>query len=207
MNKPMKKTLSISLMMLLTFILIGVAAAETPLATDDEAPKYSTKHCRGMRHNGPAMMDGPGHPNGHIKGIGGITLKTVMRMDLSDAQKKEVANILATHREDSRRMADQLMAAKKAFSDTVSSKKTSDESAVRQSFKQMSAIMENQVVQKTKIMAELKPILSKDQLKNLMAHHRQKSDKKTKMKRMKKQRNVNRAMMDTWINTYADVKR
>ncbi|MCD6586750.1 MAG: hypothetical protein J7K96_13415 [Desulfobacteraceae bacterium] len=203
----MKKTLSISLMILLTFILIGVAAAETPLATDDETPRYSTKHCRGMRHNGPAMMDGPGHPNGHIKGISGITLKKLMHMDLSDAKKKEVANILAAYRDDSRRMDDQLMAAKKTFFDTVSSKKSSDESAVRQSFKQMSAIMENQVVQKTKIMAELKPVLSKDQLKGLMAHHLQKSNKKAKMKQMKKQRDVNRAMMDTWIKTYADVKR
>jgi len=200
----MKKTISIYLMMMLTFILIGTTAAETPLAMDDEVPKYSNEHCQSMCHKGPAMMGGPDHPNGHIKGIAGITLKKLIRMDLSDVQKKEVANILAAYRDDSRKMDDQLMAAKKAFSDTVSPKKTSDESAIRQSFKQMSAIMENLVVQKTKIMAELKPILNKDQLKDLMAHHRQKSDKKSKMKQMKKRRNVNRAMMDTWINTYAD---
>ncbi len=203
----MKKTISISLMMMLTFILIGTTAAETPLAMDDEAPKYSNEYCQGMRHKGPAMMGGPDHPNGHIRGIGGITLKKLISMDLSDVQKKEVANILAAYRDDSHRMADQLMATKKAFSDTVSPKKTSDESAVRQSFKQMSAIMENLVVQKTKIMAELKPILSQDQLKDLMTHHRQKSNKMGKKKMMKKKLDAHRDMMDTWINTYADVKR
>ncbi|MBC2716189.1 MAG: hypothetical protein HF978_12850 [Desulfobacteraceae bacterium] len=200
----MKKTISISLIMLLTFILIGTTPAETPLGVDDEAPKYSNGHCQGMRHKGSGMSNGPEHFTGHLKGIGGITLKKLMHMDLSDGQKKDVANILAAYRDDSRKMADQLMEAKKAFFETISSKKAYDESAVRQSFKQMSAIMENLVVLKTKIMSELKPVLSKDQLKNLMAHHPKKSDKMDKMKQMKKQRNVNRAMMDTWINTYAD---
>ncbi len=200
----MKKNLSITLIMLLTFILIGVASAETPLASDDDSPKYSNEHCQGMHHKGSAMMGGPGQPNGHMKGIGGITLKMLMRMDLSDSQKKEVANILAAYRDDSRKMTDQLMEAKKTFFDTISSKKASNESAVRQSFKQMSAIMENLVVQKTKIMAELEPVLSEDQLKDLMAHHRQKSDKMGKKKKMKKKLDVNRDMMDTWINTYAD---
>jgi Spy/CpxP family protein refolding chaperone len=195
----MKKNLSISLMIFLTFILIGVASAETPSAMDDDSPEYSSGHCQGMRHKGPGILGDPENMNG----IGGITLKKLMRMDLSDDQKKEAANILAAHRDDSRKMADQLMEAQKAFSDTISSDKASDESTVRQAFRQMSALMENLVVQKTKIMVELKPILSQDQLKDLMTHHQQKSDKMGNNKKM----DAHRDMMDTWINTYADIKK
>lgn len=193
----MKRILPVALIMLMIFALTGAATAEMPYGNDDEDSGY----CRGMHHKKFSMHHGPGQ----FKGIGGITLKKLMQLDLSDAQKKNVANILAAYRDDSRKMADQLMDARKAFFDTLHSGKTDDESAVRHSFKQMSAVMENLVVQKTKIMAELKPVLTKDQLKDLMAHPMHKSDWKDKRKEMKKRLDVHRAMMDTWINTYADV--
>jgi Spy/CpxP family protein refolding chaperone len=194
----MKQIKYISIIMLMVISLISTAAAEKSCETGE----YMSGHSQGARHKGHGMMDGPGLMNRPMKGIGGITLKQLMHMDLSDTQKKGVANILLTYRDDNRNMTDQLMKAKKAFFETVSAKNGSDESAVRQSFKQMSAIMEDLVVQKTKIMADLKPILSKEQLKEIAAHKSGKSDKKDKSKKMKKHHDVHQDMMDTWINTY-----
>ncbi len=196
----MKQIKYISIIMLMVFSLISTAAAEKSCKTGE----YMSGHSQGACHKGHGMMDGPGLMNRPMKGIGGITLKQLIHMDLSDTQKKEVANILLTYRDDNRNMTDQLMKAKKAFFETISAKNGGDESAVRQSFKQMSAIMEDLVVQKTKIMADLKPTLSKEQLKEIAAHQPGKSDKKDKFKKMKEHRDVHQDMMDTWINTYAD---
>jgi Spy/CpxP family protein refolding chaperone len=202
MNHSKKQYVPISIILALTLIVISTAAAEMPFGTDDQTSEYSNGQCPGMHHKGTGMMDGPGL----AKGIGGITLKKIMRLDLSDAQKKEVANILLTYRDDSRKLSEQLVKAKKAFFETVSSKKAGDESVVRRAFQQMSATMEDLVVQKTKIMSDLKPVLNNDQFKELNEHHQKKSDKKksNKKEKFKKQHDVQQAMMDTWIKTYAD---
>jgi len=196
----MKQIKYISIIMLMVISLISTAAAEKSSDTDG----YMSGHYQGARHKGHGMLGGPGLMTGPMKGIGGITLKQLMHMDLSDTQKKEVANILLTYRDDNRNITDQLMKAKKAFFETISAKNGSNESAVRQSFKQMSTLMEDLVVQKAKIMADLKPILNKEQLKKISPHRGEKSDKKEKFKKMKKHRDVHQDMMDTWINTYAD---
>lgn len=192
----MKKITLLSLTVILTLLAAGWAAAKAPHGMHDDAGGY----CQGMDRKEDAFPAGPGLG----KGIGGITLKKLMRMDLSDAQKKKVANILAANRDDSRKMADQLAQEQQAFIEMMQSEKPHDEAAIRQSFKQMSATMENLVVQKIKIMEELKPVLEKDQLKKLTAHGMKQSDKKDKIKQMTKHRDEKRAMLDTWISTYAD---
>ncbi|MEZ4550600.1 MAG: hypothetical protein R2874_09030 [Desulfobacterales bacterium] len=50
-----------------------------------------------------------------MQGVCGIKYHRLMQLDLSDAQKTEVANLLAAHRDNSRALADQLQTAKTAF--------------------------------------------------------------------------------------------
>ncbi len=196
MNNHVRKIISVSIILMLTFAAVASGSAEKPYCTD----QGMEGHDRGMRHECRGFMEG----TEHMKGICGITLEKLILMDLSDAQKKDVANILAATRDANRQLTDQLIDAKKTFFETIHSPKAFDESAIRQSFRQKNTIAENLVVQKAKIMSELKPVLSEDQFKALMGDHSNKSDDKGPMRYMKKQRDVHRAMMDTWINTYAD---
>jgi len=208
MNLKIKKITTVSIVLMLSWVVVGLAAAEKscPMNTETGAhcrgmsPEGAGGNCRGMSPEGAACMACPGMDNG----IAGIRLKQIMSMDLTDAQKTKVANVLAAHQEESRRLADSLADARQSFFDILHSEKAGDEAAVRKAFGQMSEIMENQVVLKTKITAELKPVLSKDQLMDLMDHPSKKSGDQKPMQHMKKQGDVHREMMDTWIRTYAN---
>lgn len=196
MNLKIKKIFAVSLVLILSMVLVGAAGAQKECPMN----KKAGGHCRGMGPDGPGSMACPGMGNG----IGGIGLKQIMSMDLTDAQKTKVANLLAAHRAESRQLADSLTEARQRFFDILDSKKAGDETTVRQAFRQMSEIMEDQVVLKTKLMAELKPVLSKDQLRDLTDFSPKNSKDQKSMKQMKNKQDVHRAMMDTWIATYAD---
>jgi len=196
MNLKIKKIMAVSIVLMLSWVVVDLAVAQTPCPMNNEAGG----RCRGMGSEGGGPMGCPGF----CQGISGISLKQIMAMDLTDEQKTKVANVLAAHQEESRQLADSLAGARQTFVDVLNSEKAGDEAAVRQAFRQMSEIMENQVVVKTKIIAGLKPVLSQGQLMDLTDHPSKKSGDQKPMNHMKKQGDVQREMMDTWIRTYAD---
>jgi len=199
MNSKIKKIMAVSIVLMLTWVVVGLAGAQKSCPMNKEAGSS----CPGMKRMGQDGMDGPMDCPGFCRGMGGIRLKQIMTMGLTDDQKTKVANVLAAHREESRQLEDSLADARRSFLDTLHSDKAGDEAAVRQAFRQMSGIMENQVVLKTKIIADLKPVLTQEQLMELTDHPSEKACGQKAADPMKKG-DAHREMMDTFIRAYAD---
>lgn len=200
MNPKIKKIIAVSIILILSLGVAGLAGAQKACPMKKEAGAS----CPGMKGEGPGCMDGSMACQELCQGASGIRLKQLMTMDLTDEQKTKVANVLAAHREQSRQLEDGLAEARQSFLDILHSEKAIDETAVRQAFRKMSDIMENQMVLKTKIIAALKPVLNQDQLMELTAHPSKKSGDGENMKHSQKQPDFRREMMDTWIRAYAD---
>lgn len=200
MNPKFQKIIIVSIVLMLSLGIAGLAGAQHACPMKKEAGAA----CPAMKGEGPGCMDGAMDCPGFCRGFGGIRLKQLMAIDLTDDQKTKVANVLATHLEKSRQLEDSLADARRSLFDILHSEKAGDEAAVRQAFGQMSGILENQIVLKTKIIAKLTPVLNRKQLMELTEHPARKDADGDPMKHMKKQRNVHREMMDTWIRAYAD---
>jgi hypothetical protein len=68
-----------------------------------------------------------------------------------------------------------------------------DEEKVRQAFQQISPLLEEAIVLKAKLMAEIKPVLNPDQLALL------KQRRSEHPERMKKKMQFRECMVDTWL--------
>jgi Spy/CpxP family protein refolding chaperone len=113
-----------------------------------------------------AWAFGPPPPGGVIP-----PLDALLELDLSDSQKVEVLNIINKYREEEKELNAQLQAAREETEDVIQAEPF-DEEKVRLAFRQISPIMEDIMVLKTKIMAELKAVLNSDQL-NLLEEKRE----------------------------------
>lgn len=128
---------------------------------------------------------------GHMeKGFFG--LRTLMQLDLTDTQKAEVSTIINKYREERKNMSLQLPEAKEQLGSAIHAENFSEEN-VRQAHRNVSSIMENLVVLRAKFMAELKPVLTSDQLKVLKEKRAEASEK------MKERRQLKQTMMDAWL--------
>lgn len=117
---------------------------------------------------------------GHMeKGFFG--LRTLMQLDLTDAQKAEVRTIIDKYQEQRKNINLQLRDAKEQLLSAIHAEKFNEEN-VRQAHGNLSAIMEDLVVLKTKLMSEVKPVLTADQLK-VLEEKRAEAPKKMKKRR------------------------
>ena len=192
----MKKALPILTVMMIMFVFLAAASAGQNCATD----KKGAENCPRMHHPWTAGDEGADT----MQGVCGIKYHRLMQLDLSDAQKTEVANLLAAHRDNSRALADQLQTDKTTFFELVHGDVAPTEAALRQAFKDMSLIKEDMMVNKFNIMSALKNILTEDQFTELTAWHAGKPEKGTRPRKMKKAMETHRDIMDTWIDDHAD---
>ncbi len=134
-----------------------------------------------------AIAFGPHHSKG-----GCLGLRALMDLDLSGSQKAEVRGIIGKYREKGKQIRDQLLEAKEKSMDVIEAEPF-DEEKIRQAFQQISPLLEEGMVLKAKLMAELRPVLSPDQLELL------KQKKAEHSGRMKKDMHFRESMMDTWL--------
>ncbi len=132
----------------------------------------------------------------HHRGFG-MGLRALLSLDLSDAQKTEVANILKKYRDDMRNAADKLAEAKKNMGDLIYADEF-NEAEIRKAFQAMSPIKEEFVVLKAKIVSEIKPVLTPEQVETLK--ERKAKGKEKRKERMEKKR----SKLDSWIESHSE---
>jgi Spy/CpxP family protein refolding chaperone len=89
--------------------------------------------------------------------------KIINELDLTADQKKKVDDILTKNQDERKKLMDSLREAQEQLNKVVSSKEF-DEAAFRQGFQQVSSLKENLAVLRTKVIPELKAVLSPEQI-------------------------------------------
>ncbi len=104
---------------------------------------------------------GPRHHKGAL-----IGLRALMELDLTDAQKVEVADIIEKYRDEEKEIVTQLKDARENLKNVVQAD-LFNEQDVRQAFQQMSPKIEDMTVLRAKFMNELKKVLTPEQLEKM----------------------------------------
>ncbi len=125
---------------------------------------------------------------------GGLGLRTLMELDLSDSQKAEVSNLIDKYRETGEQLRDQLLEAKEASMDVILAEPF-DEEKVRQAFQEISPLLEEMMVLKASFMAELRQVLNPEQQELLEEKRAELSE------RVRDNMQLRESMIDTWLQT------
>jgi len=123
-------------------------------------------------------------------------VRTLVRLDLSDAQKKDVAQILASRKAEARAAFERVRTAADGFRMAAASP-TADEASVRQAFRVLAAAGEEAVVVKTRIMAEVRGKLTPEQQKLLLESRDLIAEK------VRERVETARAIFEEWIDSHA----
>jgi Spy/CpxP family protein refolding chaperone len=111
---------------------------------------------RSGRHHGPPGMMGP-----DLRG-----LKTIIQLDLSDSQKLEIMSIIEKYDNDRANLKESLKEAKRNLTRVMQTEQA-DENQIRSAFRRAAPIKEELFVMRVKMMAELKKVLTAEQLQLL----------------------------------------
>lgn len=152
-----------SIRTLMITLISCLSLAATAYAGDMRGPGDGTGPERtggGPGFYGCPMMGGPG-------GACGISLKQIMRLDLTDAQRTEVTAVMDKYRDTQKSLMDQMAAARQACAENRRADAVFDEVAIRQNHQNISAVKEEMAVLRGRIVAELKPILTETQMEKL----------------------------------------
>ncbi|MCP4346476.1 MAG: Spy/CpxP family protein refolding chaperone [Desulfobacterales bacterium] len=163
------KTLSMVLVLVMVFSGMAIAGK----GGDDSGRKRGMKHHRGF----------------------GMGLKALLSLDLSDAQKTEVANILKKYQDDMKTAADKLAEAKNNMGDLIHADEF-NEAEIRKAFQAASSIKEELVVLKAKIFSEIKPVLTPEQIETLEERKAKHAEKR------KKHMDKRFSKLDSWIESH-----
>jgi Spy/CpxP family protein refolding chaperone len=109
---------------------------------------------------------GPGRGRGGPGGPGGILGPAFQRLDLSDAQKARVKEILDSHQNDLRALGARVMTAREAV-ETATTADTFDEATVRTKAAEAAAVDADMAVMRARVYTEVYQILTPDQQKQL----------------------------------------
>jgi periplasmic protein CpxP/Spy len=164
----MKGTKGIAVFWVLTYILVGWASAYAI----DAAPA--------------------GHWKGHGR-HGGAFQEALTRLNLSDAQKHDIASVLKQHREEMLGLRSQMFEAKKALFAAVTASEF-DESAVLTAATQAGEVEKNLAVMRAKLFDKIRDRLTPEQqtqLQQLVADF---------ASRMQKHMEHKTSMIDRWID-------
>lgn len=136
------------------------------------------------------MMGGPGP--GPAEGM----LRVLMRLDLTDDQKHEVALILSKHRDEGKENREAFRKAMEALRSATEAE-VFDEEAVRGAYKGVSAAGEEMAVHGAKVIAELRGVLTPEQRSVLEEH------KTARQEKRRGRREQRASFLDEWIDMYS----
>jgi len=146
-----------------------------------------------------AAQAGPsgGGQEGHGPAGGFHGLLALRQLDLSDDQKLAVSDILKKYAGDLDKARESMQAGRQRMAALVLTDEF-DEAAIRQAFQETSADMEEAVVLRAKIFAEIKAVLTAEQLEQLADMQRNREERMAQRKKHGKFRHAER---DTWLQT------
>ncbi|HOI94014.1 MAG TPA: Spy/CpxP family protein refolding chaperone [Syntrophobacter fumaroxidans] len=136
-------------------------------------------------------------PRGHGGGggHGGCMLGTLLSLNLSEAQKHDVAVIMKSNRDEFRTVVGQMREAKKALFDRINAEPL-DEEAIRQAVRQLAAVGEQAAVMRGRVLSEIKAVLTPEQRAAL-------ADKRVRFGAMFEGRgHRGNFLLDDWIDKY-----
>jgi Spy/CpxP family protein refolding chaperone len=111
---------------------------------------------RSGRHHGFQGMMGPGFHG----------LKTLIQLDLSDSQKSEIMSILEKYDNETANLKESLRETRKNLARVLDTDQA-DENQIRSALRQAAPIKEELIVMRVKMLAELKKVLTPEQLQLL----------------------------------------
>jgi periplasmic protein CpxP/Spy len=114
-------------------------------------------------------FDGMGQRHWERPGFAG--LKTFLKLDLTDAQKSQLINIIDKYQTERRAAAHNFFKARRDFFRAMHGKRF-DEANLRKAFEQVSSIEENAFVLRAKMISEMKGVLTPEQISLLEKQHR-----------------------------------
>lgn len=91
-------------------------------------------------------------------------LSLVQRLDLSADQKKAIGAILKAHRSEMKAKVDDVVARHREVIQLVQEQEQFDEEAVRQTFRLAAAADEEAVVERARLVSEIRPLLTGEQM-------------------------------------------
>jgi Spy/CpxP family protein refolding chaperone len=112
-------------------------------------------------------------------------------LNLSDAQQDQIGTIRSSFREQRKPLAEDLLAAMKDLM-AVSVNEQFNEQAVREAYRSVSAIGEELVVLRAKMIADTRAVLSEDQIAEI----------KGRMERLRERLETRRAMVDSMLENF-----
>lgn len=150
-----------------------------------------------MAWGGGKHGKGFGHGGFHGKGGGFMGLRMLMSLDLTDAQKTSVANVIAKYREEMQANKEKLMEAREKLADATLAEEFS-ETAVREAAQELAPLKEDMAVLRARVASEIRPILTPEQIALL-------EEKRAEMRgRMKERIEAGCSRLDTWIESHTD---
>lgn len=119
---------------------------------------------RGYGGCGGGSCAGPGFGGGPESG--GPGLRAIMGLNLSDSQRDQALKIMETHQIDSIKARGEMIKGRDNLRKALQAD-TVNEQDVRKAYKKVSSMREDRLVARTKMMAEMKAILTPEQAKLL----------------------------------------
>jgi protein CpxP len=140
-----------------TVLTVGLAGAAYVSAQNSSSGAPAARQGGGF---------GPGRGRGGPGGPGGILGPAFQRLDLSDAQKARVKEILDSHQNDLRALGTRAMTAHEAL-DTATTSDSFDEATVRTRAAEAAGVDADMAVMRARVYNEVYQILTPDQQKQL----------------------------------------
>ena len=115
--------------------------------------------------------------HGRFAGQGWMSLKSLLELDLSDAQKTEILKITNQHEEEMAALRQQSFQARKDLRKALRSEPL-NENDLRKAYQALSSVMEEHLVQGARMRAELKQILTPEQQELLKKQRGQRMERR-----------------------------
>ncbi|MBF0497561.1 MAG: Spy/CpxP family protein refolding chaperone [Deltaproteobacteria bacterium] len=133
-----------------------------------------------------------GSRHGHSAGILGL----LTQLNLTDAQKQTIATILKSNQNQSQTLRANLKTAKQNLRTAINTPNAT-EAAIRTAYKPVAAAVEELIVNRAQVMAQVKKVLTPDQLTQLAQI---KQDRLAKKQHHPK---TGKSLTDEWIDKYS----
>lgn len=145
-----------------------------------------------------AAQVGPFGSGHRVHGPGGFYGFSALRqLDLSAPQKQAISDIFKKYADDQHQAREGVQVARQRMVALMRADEF-DEAAIRKSFQETSSAMEDAVVLRARMFAEIKGVLDPDQLEQLTEIEH---DRQERMAQGKKHRRVRHTARDTWEPT------
>jgi protein CpxP len=139
------------------------------------------------------------HSEFHGKGFGGgfMGFRILMSLDLTDAQKSSVANVIVKYRDEMKANKEKLVEAREKLTEAILAEEF-NETAIRQAAQELAPLKEEMAVLRAKIASEIRPILTPDQIALFEERRAEKKE------RMKERIEAGCSRLDAWLESQTD---